>query len=102
MVHGLSVYDEDARLVTYNQKYAELYGIPAHLLVPGTPFLEIREYLDTGGTCADTDESYRNILEGMREEGGRFEVRLLDGRIVEVRMRRMPSGGRLTTHEDVT
>jgi diguanylate cyclase (GGDEF)-like protein len=102
MVHGLSVYDEEERLVTYNQKYAELYGIPARLLVPGTPFLAIREYLVAHGSFPDTDEFYHNILEGMREEGGRFEVRLLDGRIVEVRMRRMPSGGRLATHEDVT
>jgi diguanylate cyclase (GGDEF)-like protein len=102
MIHGLSVYDEEERLVTYNQKYAELYGIPSHLLVPGTPFSQIRGYLVASGTFPDTDEFYRNMLEGMGGEGGRFEVRLLDGRIVEVRMRRMPSGGRLATHEDVT
>ncbi|HEY6815452.1 MAG TPA: EAL domain-containing protein [Croceibacterium sp.] len=102
MVHGLSVYDENERLVVFNQKYAELYGIPAHLLVPGTPFFDIREHLVASGTFPDNDEFYHNILSAKREEGGRFEVSLLDGRIVEVRMKRMPSGGRLATHEDVT
>jgi diguanylate cyclase (GGDEF)-like protein len=102
MVHGLSVYDDEERLVTYNQKYAELYGIPATLLVPGTAFAKIREYLVASGTFPDEEGFYDKILNAQREEGGRFEVRLLDGRIVEVRMRRMPSGGRLATHEDVT
>jgi len=102
MVHGLAVYDESERLVTFNRKYAELYGIPHHLLVPGTPFLAIREYLVASGTFPDDDTFYRDMLDTNREEGGRFEVNLLDGRIVEVRLRRMPSGGRLATHEDVT
>jgi diguanylate cyclase (GGDEF)-like protein len=102
MVHGLSVYDEHERLVTFNRKYAELYGIPDNLLAPGTAFQKIREHLVSSGTFPDTAELYDTILDAKREDGGRFEVELLDGRIVEIRVRRMPSGGRLSTHEDVT
>jgi diguanylate cyclase (GGDEF)-like protein len=102
MMHGLSVYDENELLVTYNRKYAELYGIPAHLLVPGTPFSSIREHLVASGTFSDAEAFFGNILDATREEGGRFELSMPDGRLIEIRMQRMPSGGRLATHEDVT
>jgi diguanylate cyclase (GGDEF)-like protein len=102
MVHGLSVYDEGRRLVTFNRQYAELYGIPADLLVAGTPYSEIRDSLIAGGVLAQRPEDYDRMVESAREAGGQFEVELLDGRIIEVRLRPMPSGGWLGTHEDVT
>jgi diguanylate cyclase (GGDEF)-like protein len=102
MIHGLSVFDGERRLVTFNRQYAELYGVPAHLLVAGTFYSEIRDALIAAGTLRDTPEEYDRILEAAREAGGQVEVELLDGRIIEVRLRPMPSGGWLGTHEDVT
>ena len=102
MIQGLSVFDEDRRLVTFNRQYAELYGIPAHLLVAGTPFSKIRASLIAGGTLRDPPKDNARILEAAREAGGQVEVELLDGRVIEVRLRPMPSGGWLGTHEDVT
>ena len=102
MIHGLSVFDEGGRLVTFNRHYAELYGIPAQLLVAGTPYSEIRDHLVAGGTLHDTTEEYDRVVQAARVAGGQFEVELPDGRLIEVRLRPMPSGGWLGTHEDVT
>jgi diguanylate cyclase (GGDEF)-like protein len=102
MIHGLSVFDDDRRLVTFNRQYAEIYGIPAHLLVAGTPYSEIRDALIARGTLPDAPEDYDRILEAASDAGGQFEIDLLDGRIIQVRLRPMPSGGWLGTHEDVT
>ena len=95
MTHGLSVFDEHDRLVTYNRKYAELYGIPEHLLVAGAAFADICSYLVANGVMPDRRGS-------AAEEDGKVELALLDGRIIEVRQNPMPSGGRLSTHVDVT
>jgi diguanylate cyclase (GGDEF)-like protein len=102
MTQAVSVYDEHERLVTFNRQYGELYGIPADLLVPGTPFAEIRKHVVASGAFPEDEAFYRDILDNGSREGGRFEVKLLDGRIVEIRLRRIPSGGRIATHEDVT
>ncbi len=102
MIHGLSVFDESQRLVTFNRQYAELYGIPAHLLVAGTPYTEIRDALIAAGTLGGAPQDYDRILETAGQAGGQFEIELLDGRIIELRLRPMPSGGWLGTHEDVT
>jgi diguanylate cyclase (GGDEF)-like protein len=102
MIHGLSVFDGDRRLVTFNRQYAELYGIPAHLLVAGTLYSDIRNTLVANGTLPETAETYDRLVQGVIDTGGQFEIELLDGRIIEIRMRPMPSGGWLGTHEDVT
>jgi diguanylate cyclase (GGDEF)-like protein len=102
MVHGLSVYDGDERLVTFNRVYGELYGIPERLLVAGTELTSIREYLAFRGTFTDGLKYNRDLRTALAAGGGRVEAELGDGRIVEVRVRPMPSGGWLATHEDVT
>ncbi len=100
MIHGLSVFDQDRRLVTFNRQYAALYGIPARLLTPGTLAGDIRDHLIEGGILPPTPEVYDGIMASTAQDGGQFEVGLLDGRIIGVRLRPMPSGGWLSTHED--
>jgi len=100
MAHGLSMYDADNRLVTYNRQYAELYGIPEHLLTPGTPTSQIVGHLVTTGLMPASKRSYDDDVKS--EEGGRRDVALSDGRTIEIRLRPAPGGGWVATHEDVT
>ncbi|MBO0750390.1 MAG: diguanylate cyclase, partial [Porphyrobacter sp.] len=102
MIHGLSVYDDEERLVTFNRAYGELYGIPDSLLFPQAPFAAIRDHLLAQGTFAEPAIYEEQIRTARAAGGGRSEVGLSDGRIVEVRVRPMPAGGWLATHEDVT
>ncbi|MBO9516761.1 MAG: EAL domain-containing protein [Porphyrobacter sp.] len=102
MGQGLSMFDEHNRLVRFNQKYAELYGIPEHLLVPGTAVSEILHYLTGSGLFPQSAEFYAELLSALVEEGGRHEVELFDGRIIEIAIQPAPMGAWVATHEDVT
>ena len=102
MAQGLSMYDEQQRLVTFNRKYAELYKVPDHLLVAGTPLPEIIAHQVSTGLFPDTAEHYLKIIRHMGKAGRQFEVELRDGRIMEICMRPTPSRGCVATHEDVT
>ena len=92
MAQGLSMYDDDDRLVTFNRQYAELYGIPDDLLAPGTPLPEIMRHLvATGLVPRRPAEHYARGHPGRGATGGQFEVELRDGRIIEICMRPTPS-----------
>ena len=38
MRHGLAMFDQDHRLAVWNDRFAEIYAVPATALVPGTPY----------------------------------------------------------------
>ena len=98
MAQGLSMYDADDRLVTFNQKYADLYGLPDQLLAPGTPRSEIIGHLIETGLMPETQQ--RDLHNGEGE--ALRDSALSDGRIIEICIRPTPSGGWVATHEDVT
>ncbi len=102
MAQGLSMYDHDNRLVTFNRKYADLYGIPDHLLVTGTPACEIMDHLIGIGLMQGTEQHRRDVTLGGARSGGQREAKLSDGRIIEICLRPTPGNGWLATHEDVT
>ena len=100
MAQGLSMYDADNRLVTFNRQYADLYGLPEELLVPGTPTSKIVGHLIETGLMPATDRLYDEVVRS--QTGGQRDVELSDGRIIEICLRPAPSGGWVATHEDVT
>ncbi|WP_235506485.1 EAL domain-containing protein [Altererythrobacter sp. Root672] len=102
MGQGLSMFDEHDRLVRFNRKYAELYGIPEHLLTPGTAVSEILHHLIGTGLFPQSAEFYADLLGVLVDEGGRHEVELADGRIIEIHVQPAPMGSWVATHEDVT
>jgi len=102
MAQGLSMYDEDGRLVTFNRSYAEIYGLPDDLLVAGTPLTEIIAHQVSTGLFSGRAEHYLEIIRNSSGSDRQHEVELRDGRIIEVRMRPTPARGHVATHEDVT
>src|SRR6202011_728322 len=53
MTQGLCMFDDRKQLVVWNDRYAELYQIPPHLLKVGTPYEAIV-----------TDRISRGVLKG--------------------------------------
>jgi diguanylate cyclase (GGDEF)-like protein len=104
MSQGLCMFDGDKRLVTCNQRFADLYGLPEELTRPGTPLLEILrrrvatnnyggtpdEYIQGRLACADARVEHTELLEHR------------DGKAIQIRYRPLPWGGWVATHEDVT
>ncbi|WP_323845206.1 hybrid sensor histidine kinase/response regulator [Microbulbifer magnicolonia] len=103
---GISVVDADLRLVAWNQHYIELFDYPERLLYIGCPVEKLyRHNAERGlyGDNADLEAEVQRRLELLRHGSAhRFERRLPNGSIVEVRGTPMPGGGFVTTFTDIS
>jgi len=106
MTQGLSMFDEQKRLVVWNDRYAELYQVPPELLAVGTPF-----------EALITDRITRGVLKGkagpaavkarlaeyiaLPPDAQRIDE-LADGRFVMLTRQPMEGGGWLSIVEDIT
>jgi diguanylate cyclase (GGDEF)-like protein len=102
MAHGLSMFDENSRLIIGNRRYAEIYGIPEDALVPGTPLSVLLRHVDEGGRMDASFANYEQVSRDWTSTSGELEVRLRNGRIVKLFRRQLENGGWIATHEDVT
>jgi diguanylate cyclase (GGDEF)-like protein/PAS domain S-box-containing protein len=104
MVHGLCVFDRDMRLVVCNEQYAQMYGLLPEQLVAGTPLRSIlAARVSAGSVAQNPDEYIRDRLERAARGASHYgENQLTDGRIFAVNHQRMPDGGWVATHIDIT
>ncbi len=105
MVQGLAMFDAEHRLLISNKRYAEMYGLPADHLMPGTPLRQILEHRVANGHV--TGKSVDDMLESMLsrvvgKKSGSYANQLGDGRHISVSVQPMPDGGTVTTHQDIT
>jgi PAS domain S-box-containing protein len=103
---GALVYtDEDLNIVFCNDRFREMYGVPAELLQPRRPYPAFLRYLAENGYYGDGDVE---ALIGRRVESLRnpsdksFEDRTPDGRWLRIRRRRATGGGAITVMTDIT
>ena len=103
MLQGLAMFDAEQRLIVCNQRYADMYGLSAEQVKPGTTVRQILEYRIANGFyhVRDTERFVDSWTGNFGEISARIQE-LADGRIISVTRRSMANGGRLVTHEDVT
>jgi diguanylate cyclase (GGDEF)-like protein len=99
MLHGVCLYDADQRIVVSNRRYAEIYHLSPTQIRPGTSLQEVLEYRRQRGTHFKT---MPNDHVGVNDKQSREIQELADGRIVSIARHKMPGGGWLTSHEDIT
>jgi len=104
MAQGLCMIDQNHRLITWNQKFATMYGIPDSLLQEGQPYLPVLEYrIESGCAPKDSADFLRRELGTLEKAQGHNEIcELPDGRFISTSFEPTPEGGTLTTHRDVT
>jgi diguanylate cyclase (GGDEF)-like protein len=98
------MFDGQKRLVFSNQRYAQLYKLPPHLTVTGTPLEKIVKYRRSIGN-APVDVPYYVTHEGLDTTPGKttiFEFRLEDGRTIRINHLNMQGGSYIASHEDIT
>jgi PAS domain S-box-containing protein len=105
MNDGLSVFDENGRLVTWNPRFLDLNGFtPTE--VAGRDLLELQRSLlrrGVGIRMLDGSSVDLEALTQLRtEQAVRCEHHFPDGRVVELHSSPMPSGGFITTYSDLT
>jgi diguanylate cyclase (GGDEF)-like protein len=105
MSPALCMFDGKHELVVCNTPYAKMYGLPEELTKPGTPFRAVMERRIANGLHVgnSVEEYIRDVIECMADERPITKVaELSDGRAVTIKQRRMPDGGWISTHEDIT
>jgi methyl-accepting chemotaxis protein len=104
MTQGLCMFDHAGRLILCNERYIEMYHLPAADTERGTPLRDLLVHRTAAGTFSGDVDAYiaeclRQVAEG-RTETKTIEIK--DGRVVALVSRPMASGGWLATHTDVT
>ena len=106
MTQGLCLFDDAARLVIYNQRYCELFGIAPDRLHVGMTQREICAMLVAAGRYRG-DPTADALCEGTRRalldaDPKPIQRELADGRILAVCYRTIEGGGWVSTFEDIT
>jgi diguanylate cyclase (GGDEF)-like protein/PAS domain S-box-containing protein len=103
MSQGLCLYDPEQRVVLANQRFAEIYGLAADQVKPGTSLRQVLEARIANGLYAgaNPEEYIKERLSALGEVSTKIH-RLSDGRDIAICHTPMQGGGWVTTHEDVT
>ena len=105
MSQGLCMFDNQRKLVICNERYADIYGLPAELVLPGTSLDEIldnrikRGIHPVLGSQAYIDRRIQLVTDARPATD---IVELQDGRVISIIHHPMRDGGWVSTHQDIT
>ncbi|MGF1463081.1 MAG: PAS-domain containing protein [Maricaulaceae bacterium] len=104
MSQGISVVDQDQRLVAWNGAYLDLFHYPDDLVCVGRPVEDLIAYnSETGWIAGDPERAARRRLNHMKAGTPHAYERLNpDGRYIRIIGTPMPGGGYVTTYADIT
>jgi two-component system NtrC family sensor kinase len=110
MAEGVNIVSTDGRVVLANDGFLAMYGFPARFGTSGTPLAAfVRHRLLSGGHYASEDRTEaldtlvaKRVAALLAVGEETFEESHANGRIVEVRRRRLPDGGLISTYTDIT
>jgi signal transduction histidine kinase/HAMP domain-containing protein len=105
MTEGVAIFDEDGRLVARNETFAALTGVPADAFAIGATLDDLVDFHACSGAYESAEGKQIEALCRDRSWTGpslAFELFFPDGRTISVRRTRLPDGGFIAIHEDVT
>jgi diguanylate cyclase (GGDEF)-like protein/PAS domain S-box-containing protein len=103
MAQGLCMFDADGRLVFWNDRFAEMYAVQGKLRI-GFTLREILQHRIEAGTLGEDPDEYARRANRSARAGEPFRhiFELPDGRKISVANQARPTGGWVSTHEDIT
>ena len=104
MSQGLVMFDKNARLVLWNRRYAELYLLKEENLTRGCTIEELMQARHAAGSLEEDPIEYARRAKATALSGKGFKhvFNLPNGRTVAGSNVVRPSGGWVSTHEDIT
>jgi diguanylate cyclase (GGDEF)-like protein len=104
MARGLSMFGPDERLIVCNSSYRRMYDLPNHLTVCGASLTDL---LDWRARASPDDDDVPRIISRYRaaiaqKKPLRYTRTLSDGRIIDISLQPLDTGGWVTVHQDVT
>jgi diguanylate cyclase (GGDEF)-like protein len=99
------MFDADEKLMIFNRRVADIYGVPPDKVSPGMTSRELLRLVAAHGIATDVDPEA--TLAAQREfiserKAGVVAERLSDGRTISISHSPMPDGGFVATFEDIT
>jgi len=106
MSQGLCMFDTDERLVIFNQRFAEIYGLSPQDIKPGMTAMALMALARSRARLAEGErETTLELLQRkwlVQGKTGSAIERLADGRSIAITQRPAPEGGFVATFEDIT
>ncbi|MDG1431138.1 MAG: PAS-domain containing protein, partial [Paracoccaceae bacterium] len=103
---AISVFDQDMKLVVFNQPMTRMFDLPAEITALGTSFEDVIRYLSVAGEYGeidDIDEFVRVRVELAESfEAHYMERRRSNGQWISVEGTPLPQGGWVTVYTDIT
>lgn len=102
---GIAVVDREMQLVAWNTRYQQMFALPDHFVVVGTPIADlIRFNLERIGLAEyEIEDQVARRLDYMRSgTQHRIEREQHDGRIMRIVGSPAPGGGYVTSYTDIT
>ena len=103
--HGVALYDENWRIVAANERFAEVFGLPARLAELGRSLEDILRMRAQRGDYGAVDPE-RAVAErfalAQKLEPHNFEQVLPDGRVIDLKNIKLPQGGMVSIAQDIT
>lgn len=105
ITQGISVVDKSLQLVSWNQRYIDLFEYPEGLIQIGRPIADIIYYNAKRGMCGDEipEEAVIKRLKWLSLGTPHKSERVFpNGKVIEIIGNPMPSGGFVTSFTDIT
>ena len=104
MSQGLLLYDEDARIVLFNQRYLDMYGLSPEVVKPGVHFCDLIAYRKRIGSFKGDADAFceRTLRNVAAKKATHSIIETADGREIEIGNQPLKSGGWVATQEDIT
>ena len=105
ITQGISVIDKSLQLVSWNQRYIDLFDYPDGLIQVGRPIADIIYYNAKRGMCGDDipEEAVITRLKWLSlGSPHKSEHVFPNGKVIEIIGNPMPSGGFVTSFTDIT
>jgi diguanylate cyclase (GGDEF)-like protein/PAS domain S-box-containing protein len=104
MIQGLVMYNSAGELVVCNDRFIDIYRLPADQIKPGLPIRRVLELRTAAGTFFDDIDIYLSELRRKMHAGETMTriSELGNGRTYCVTNRPTGDGGWVATHEDIT
>ncbi|PXX96698.1 PAS-domain containing protein [Halomonas sp. LBP4] len=103
---GLSVFSADDRLIAWNRRYLDMFGLAPGTIEPGMPLAEVQRQMarhpHRNLTLANHSVDMSAINVRRHQVYQSFERHYDDGRVIEFRSQPMPGGGFVTLYSDLT
>ncbi|WP_407157128.1 EAL domain-containing protein [Bradyrhizobium sp. STM 3557] len=104
MTQGLVLYDADARIVMFNQRFIDLLGLSGEVIKPGCHLRDLMEHCrQRGAFDGDVDQFCATVSANVatgRTRQATYEIK--SGRSFNVIDKPLPQGGWVTTIEDIS